>query len=508
MTHSALKTGISSDKIAWEAQAGPQALLLSCPAREIFFGGARGGGKTDAVLGEWAMHAAMYGEHARGLMVRRSRTELVETIERSKQIYGKLGATFNESKSFWRFPNGAVLRFGYLERDSDADQFQGWSLTRLYIEEVGTFPSERAILKLMATLRSGHGVPVKMIATGNPGGAGQNWVKARWINPAPQGNKIMQRSYRNPFTGAEVTWDWVFIPSKVTDNRYLGDDYVAQLQQVGSPQLVRAWLAGDWDAVEGAFFAEWDEARHVVSAGLVDLAVLDGVFFRSIDIGFASPFSVGYWCHLNSDLDLSQRPDRRRFAADRRGYRGLLPRGCLLRIGEWYGASRPNVGIRLPANTLARGILKRDPVPFEKFSYTVVDPSAFREDGGPSVGERMGREGLICRPADNKRLGHLGAFGGWDVMRQRLVGTQEGAPMIACLDTCEDSIRTIPTLQHDPDKAEDLDTEQEDHAADDWRYACMSRPWWKTVKDREEDVDFTDYVRHDDGTKDNDWVAY
>ena len=209
-----------ANEFAWQAQDGPQSLLLSCPAKEIFFGGARGGGKTDAVLGEFAVHAAMYGENANGLMVRRSRTELVDTVERSKQIYGKLGATFNESKSFWRFPNDAILRFGYLERDSDADQFQGWSLTRLYVEEVGTFPAEKPILKLMATLRSGQGVPVKMIATGNPGGVGQNWVKARWITPDPDGNQIYQRTFKNPFTREEVSWDWCFIPSKVTDNAY------------------------------------------------------------------------------------------------------------------------------------------------------------------------------------------------------------------------------------------------------------------------------------------------
>jgi len=55
-----------------------------------------------------------------------------------------------------------------------------------------------------------------------------------------------------------------------------------------------------------------------------------------------------------------------------------------------------------------------------------------------------------------------------------------GVPMIYCFDTCTASIRTIPLLQHDPARAEDLDTESEDHAADDWRYACSSRPWMRT----------------------------
>jgi hypothetical protein len=447
------------------------------------------------------MHAAMYGEHATGLMVRRSRTELVETIERSKQIFTKLGAVFNESKSFWRFPNGARLRFGYLERDSDADQFQGWSLTRLYIEEAGTFPNERVILKLMATLRSGHGVPVKMIATGNPGGAGQGWVKGRWIDPAPQGNKIMKRTFENPFTGEEVSWNWCFIPSKVTDNAYLGSDYIAQLSQVGSPQLVQAWLQGDWDAVEGAFFAEWQEKRHVVPAHLVDITQLDGLFFRSIDIGFAAPFSVGWWCHLREPYDVVG-------DTDGRGYRGTLPVGCLLRIGEWYGArGTAGQGLRLPADTLAKGILQRDPLLFEKWSYTVIDPSAFKEEGGPSIAERMGNAGLICRPGDNKRLGQIGTFGGWDVMRQRLQGDVQGRPMIACFDSCHDSIRTIPTLQHDPDKAEDLDTESEDHAADEWRYACMSRPWHRRDIKEAGKVVFKDYAQHSQDDDRYSWVT-
>ena len=509
---------------AWECQAGPQSLLLTCPAREIFFGGARGGGKTDGALGEFAAHAGEYGEHANGLMVRRSRTELVDTIERSKQIYGKLGATFNESKSFWRFHNGAILRFGYLERDSDADQFQGWSLTRLYVEEVGNFPNERVINKLMATLRSGHGVPCKVIATGNPGGAGQNWVKARWINPHPAGNKLFKRTFKNPFTGDVVEWEWCFIPSKVTDNKYLGGEYTAGLQQVGSEQLVRAWLQGDWDAVEGAYFGEWEEHRHVVPASLVDVAELDGLFFRAVDLGFATPFSVGWWVCLTDDYDLGSRTERTSRGPglqpkygkrgdglrDGRGYRGVLPKGCLLRVGEWYGASSPNVGIRLPAETLARGILNRDPVEFERIAYTVVDPKGFSAESGPSVCERMGNMGLYCRPADNKRTGNgIGHYGGWDVMRGRLRGDVQGRPMIACLDTCLNSIRTIPTLQHDPDKAEDLDTHSEDHAADEWRYACMSRPW--RPDDREEDVDndsFDDYVQRDKPSDDGDWTVY
>ena len=109
--------------IGWEAQKGPQTALLACPVFEVFFGGARGGGKTDGMLGEWASHADLHGKNAVGLMVRRERVQLLETIERSRQIYGPVGARYNDQDKMWRWPNGARLRFAYLERDADADAY-------------------------------------------------------------------------------------------------------------------------------------------------------------------------------------------------------------------------------------------------------------------------------------------------------------------------------------------------------------------------------------------------
>jgi len=105
-------------RVAWPPRGNPaQMRLLKCQVFEIFFGGARGGGKTDGVLGEFGAHASRYGKDAIGLMVRRTRAELVETIERSREIYGPLGWKLNETEKMWRAPDGARLRFAYLERD-------------------------------------------------------------------------------------------------------------------------------------------------------------------------------------------------------------------------------------------------------------------------------------------------------------------------------------------------------------------------------------------------------
>ncbi|WP_256470564.1 phage terminase large subunit [Bradyrhizobium sp. 2] len=280
---------LQSTKVAWSPQKGPQTALVKCPADEIFYGGARGGGKTDGMLGKFAVKASRYGEHCVGVFFRRSREDLKEAIERSQQIYGPIGAKWNEQKKWWRFPNGARLKFEYLDRDADADNYQGHNYTDVFFEELTHWASPTPVNKLRATLRSATGVPCQFHATGNPGGPGHQWVKARYISPAPQGWSLMWEDFTNPFTGEIVRKNRVFIPSKLSDNHYLGSGYVANLYQSGSKELVRAWLAGDWDVVEGAFFDCWDASKHVVRPFEVPET---WARFRSGDWGSAKPFSM------------------------------------------------------------------------------------------------------------------------------------------------------------------------------------------------------------------------
>lgn len=444
----------------WSAQPGPQTALLSCPFAEICFGGARGGGKTDGVLGEFAAHASEYGANAIGLMVRRTRTELIETVERSKMIYEPLGAKFNEQKSMWTFPNGARLRFAHLERDSAANHYQGHSYTRVYVEEAGNFPSPTPIFKLMATLRSGAGVPCKMLLTCNPGGPGHQWVKQRYVTPNPFGYEPISETFVNPFTHERIEKTRVFIPSFVTDNKYLGTDYIASLQQSGSENLVKAWLLGDWDIVEGAFFDRWSTANLKKPFKVPD----DWLRFRAADWGSYRPTSVGWYAVAGDD-----------------SYVYGLPRGCLVRYRELYTMQpgQPNIGVKLTADALAVKI--KELSKGEKYAYSVIDPAAFSENGGPSIAERLARGGVEFRKADNRRVGERGAMGGWDMVRARIEG-EDDRPMFVNFTTCTELTRTLPILQHDPDRAEDLDTHQEDHAADELRYAVMSRPWIPTPK--------------------------
>jgi hypothetical protein len=113
-------------------------------------------------------------------------------------------------------------------------------------------------------LRSGEGVRCGFRATGNPGGPGHQWVKARYIDPNPGGWEVRKFTYENPWTRETIEQDRVFIPSKLRDNKFLGPEYVANLQMVGSDTLVRAWLDGDWTVIEGAYFDCWRYEQHVV----------------------------------------------------------------------------------------------------------------------------------------------------------------------------------------------------------------------------------------------------
>lgn len=442
-------------ELAWAPQPGPQTAFVNCPYSDVVYGGARGGGKTDATLGEFAIHAKRYGVNAKGLCVRRTRRALESTIARAKQIYRGM-AQWQESKSRFVWPSGASLVMNYLERDQDADNYQGHDYTRVYVEELTQFAVPGPVDKLRATLRSAAGVPTGFRATCNPGGAGHGWVKQRYIDHGPW--NVTRHTFICPFTAREIETTRIYIPARLSDNpRLLENDpsYVAQLYQSGSEQLVRAWLEGDWDIIEGAFFTEWEARKHVIAPFEPPP---HWTRFRSFDWGYARPFSVGWWAVASED---TPRPE------------GLIPRGALIRYREWYGAANPNEGVRMTTEEVADGIKKREAG--EKIVYGVADPAIFAEDGGPSRAEIMGKRGVYWRAADNTRVTRVGAFGGWDEMRQRLRGIGE-RPMMYVFSTCRDFIRTIPSLQHDTNKPEDLDTDGEDHIADEVRYACMSRP--------------------------------
>jgi hypothetical protein len=439
--------------MAWEPQPGPQSSAITAKLiDELFFGGARGGGKSDYLLGDY-LEGLHHGQAWRGIIFRKTYNELEELQIRAREIFPDYGGKYKSATSAeypfsncWYFPSGATLKMRYLEHERDADGYQGHQYTWIGFDELTNHATPYGYNKLKACLRNSSEIHGRIRSGGNPGGKGHIWVKARFIDVAPP---------YMPYTDPETGLTRVFIPSKITDNKYLKDNkqYISLLKSSGSVELVKAWLNGDWDVIAGAFFDCWSREKHVIQPFEIPK---DWQRFRSFDWGSARPFSVGWWSIADGSNHIA--------------------RGAIVRYREWYGASEPNVGLKLTAEEVAQGIVQRDRG--DKFAYSVADPSCWKVDGGPSIAERMLKHGVLWRRADNQRIN------GWDQMRNRFVGMDD-EPMIYCFNTCTDSIRTIPLMQHDETHPEDIDTDMEDHAADDWRYACMSRPWQKPLPSNE-----------------------
>jgi hypothetical protein len=438
-----------------------QGNILASPATEILYGGAAGGGKSYLLRAL----AILWCYSFPGLQVylfRRISDDLVKNhVEGPKGFRAMLAEWVQaglveiiEGEIRFKF-NGSKIFLCHCHDEKDRFKYQGAEIHVLLIDELTHF-SKTIYAFLRSRVRMvGMKLPAELqgrfpriIAGSNPGNVGHQWVKAAWVDHgagqwiAPEDDGGMLREY---------------VPAKLGDNPSMTKDdpsYRMRLRGLGSPQLVKAMEDGDWNVVEGAYFSEWTTERHVLEPFEIPEHWLR---FRSFDWGSARPFSVGWWAIASEDHLTNGR---------------ILPKGCMVRYREWYGAREPNVGLKLTAPKVAQGILDRTPKEErERISYSVADPACFIENGGPSIAETMATAGVVFRPGDNKRVQ------GWTQMRDRLVGDE--APMLYVFETCRDFIRTVPALMHDEHKPEDLDSDGEDHAGDDCRYACMSRPWTK-----------------------------
>lgn len=465
----------------WDPQPGPQtSALLADWVDDLFYGGERGGGKSDFQLGYQEDGALFYGERWRGIMFRKTYPELEELQSRALELFPQEGAIFKVQPSSdypfsncWYWPSGASVKMRYMEREQDYARYHGHQYTGISNDEVTEYQTPGGLLKMMSTLRSPHGVPCSMRSTGNPGGPGHVWVKQRYID-----GRIPFTPWRDQESGLTR----MFIPSKLSDNVRMSDP--AQYRRnllaatAGNEALRKAWLAGDWNIVVGAFFDCWSD-RLRLPAGWKPPA--NWTRFGSFDWGSAKPFSYSLYAIADDDHYLKVGKSEIR-----------IPRGSIVNYAEWYGAKegQTNTGLKLTAEQVADGILQLERHE-TKIDYRVADPSIWKEDGGPSVAERMflhratwdkttPKRYLQFRPADNSRVA------GWDQLRGRMLGEMLGSdeadmptfgdPLIFFTENCKAAHKFLPAMQHDLHRVEDIDTDSEDHKADDVRYACMSRP--------------------------------
>lgn len=421
-----------------------QKLFFDARARYIAYGGARAGGKSWAMRVKFSLLCLRYSG-IQVLLLRRTLPELTENHVNPLLILLKGIASYNKQEKVFRFPNGARLKLGYCANEQDVLQYQGQAYDVIGLEEATMFTEFQYNCLRESNRSSGmmkeHFAP-RMYLTMNPGGVGHHWVKRLFVD----------RTYK----GKERPEDYVFIPARVYDNEAFMErdpDYVAQLESLPEKRR-KMMLLGDWNSVEGAFFEEFaNDPNHYQDrqwTHVIDPFEIpsDWSIYRSFDFGYHRPFSVG-WYAVDTE-------------------------GVIYRFAEWYGCTgEANEGLRIQPHKIfeeVSKIEKEHPWLKGRKIYGIADPSIWDSSRGESVADAASKHGIYFTPGDNHRIN------GWMQCHYRFYFDENGYPMFYVFKNCKEFIRTIPALQYDNHKVEDLDTDGEDHIADEFRYFCMSRP--------------------------------
>lgn len=415
-------------------------MFLEDKHRYIAFGGARGGGKSWAVRVKAVLLAFRY-PGIKIMIVRRTYPELrANHITPMRLMLGD-NAVYKDSTKEFTFPTGSVIMFRHCSNSTDIDKYQGTEVDVLFLDEA-TQLTEEEYDRFKACVRGVNNFPKRVYLTCNPGGVGHGFVKRLFVDRAYKENE-------NPD-------DYFFIKSLVTDNKALMEsdpEYIKQLEAL-PPKLKKAWLYGDWNIFEGQFFEDFKDApehyrdrkfTHVIEP--FDIPC-DWRIVRSFDFGFRKPFSCDWWA-----IDY-----------DGRAYLILQLYGC---------TDTPNEGLKWHPDRIFSEIhrIEREHKWLKgKTIDGVADPSIWDSSRGEAIVESADRHFVYFSKGDNKRIP------GWMQCHYRLSFDEEGYPMVYFFNNCTAAIRTLPLLQFSDTVPEDLNTDQEDHFADSFRYFCMSRP--------------------------------
>ena len=419
----------NKESIVFKPNDGPQTDFLAAGEQDVLYGGAAGGGKSFAMLVD-PLRFMNRSEH-RALLLRRSMPELRELIDKSRELYTKAfpGAKFREVEKVWKFPSGATLEFGYLDRDADVYRYQGQSYSWIGIDELTQYPTEFPLQYLQSRLRTTDSeIKPYIRCTANPGGVGGHWVRKRYLTPAPP-----NEAFKGPDGLTRK-----FIPARLEDNPYLSKDgryeqMLASLPPVQRKQL----LEGNWDVAEGAAFVEFNPEIHVIPPFKIPI---HWAKYKGVDYGYAAES-----CCVWSTID----PDDNTLIIYRELYRKGLTGSALAEMITAY---------------------EKDD---HKSIQGVLDTAAWNKTGvgGPTVGETLVRAGHKLRPADKNRI--QGKIQIHEYLKQNKT---TGRPKLQIFSNCVNLIRELQSIPVDPNKPEDVDTKASDHAYDALRYLIMSRP--------------------------------
>lgn len=418
---------------------------------ELLYGGAAGGGKSEATIWD-ALQYAMEYPGSRQIIFRRTFPDLQRSIiARTLVAYPRELGKYNQSKHEWIFLNDSIIELAYFDNDSHKANYQGAEYDVIRWEELTQF-EESWYTYMLSRLRGSNPYPRYVKSTTNPGSVGHAWVKKRFIDVGKweqvhtihetdeNGDKLYHPDTKEPIITRRI-----FIPAKVQDNPALlaaDPNYITRLMQL-SEQERKQLLDGDWDTFSGQYFSEFSRALHVCEPFDIPR---EWKRFRAMDEGYNDPF-VCLWIALD--------PEGVAYL-----YRELVKPKLL--TSKQIELTRLNSGI-------------------EQYDYSVGDTSFWNrsktEDVTPA--ELFQNMNIPMIQAKKERVN------GWKRLREWLhpvdtidhvTGTIYKRVNLKIFSTCLKAIEAIPSMVHDDKMVEDVAQHPLDHVPDALRYWCMSRP--------------------------------
>lgn len=445
--------GAIKKEIAYEPQEGFQQEIHRRKEDIVTIGGSKGPGKTHGLIGE-ALRQVDH-PHYHGIFFRRTYKRLQEIVDRGNSIYrDKFGAVWKAEEHRWIFPSKGKIEVSHMEHEDDKRDHQGKEYTDEFWDQIEEFTETQFDFGLAANRTSHEGLRCRTFASHNPGGIGHVWVNKRFVQ-----GKIPGKTYYLDFKlpdGRTVRRTYCFIRGNVYENKKLltaNPQYLAVLMAL-PPKMRKAMMDGDYDVLEGQYFEEWSSLSHVIRPFEVPK---EWAIYQSLDWGFSKPLSCHWWA-LPPDM------------------------AHVYCIREYYvtGVRSPDAAAEIHKINLS--MFGSDYISQRRVKAMYCDPSIFADKGQASKAisedftnalREPGNDGrfhaLPVLPADNERVP------GWNVFRNMLAIQPDGLPFAQWFNTCIHAIETIPTLVHDENHPEDLDSDGEDHAADDHRYFFVMR---------------------------------
>jgi hypothetical protein len=421
----------------------PRQLAASAAARlcdlaggptAVGYGGARGGGKSHWLLAQMGADDCQRVTGLKCLLLRKvgkANTEHFEDLRR--RLFVGLKHEFSAYRGVLTFANGSRIIAGHFQAEKDIDVYLGLEYDVIGIEEATTLSSRKHQDISTCCRTSKANWRPRIYSTSNPGGIGHAWYRAKFIAPYQERRETETR----------------FIPARVTDNRYCNPEYVKVLQNLGGWQK-RAWFDGDWDIAAGQFFTTFRREVHVIE-DFDDTRAVE--WWAALDYGFTHYTVVLLGCRDG---------DGNVFVVDEHAERLWLPQRHASGIQAMLG--RHTIGDRrLEISDLRRFVAGAD-----VFS---------KQSDGTTVAAQYGKLGIRLQPANMDRIN------GWAEILHRFGDVEAGiVPKLFIHRRCGRLLETLPALQHDPNRPEDVlkvDADEEgiggDDAADCLRYLVATK---------------------------------